>query len=182
MSIGSGPSIAAWCALAALVLVVGVDYVWEARRSENPMPLARRFPRVVLWAPLVSMVWLVTLAAVDHGATQFVWWVFAAINGGSVLFMTWAPAWVAVKRRRGFGRFRAQMEGMEHEQRGAALLVLVLIAASPLITVLGPVVLTVLSGDFQFALALSLTLAFALRCLWRFIVRRRFLPALKGVA
>jgi hypothetical protein len=161
VTLRSAPSIADYASLAVLVGVVDAFYLTDRRVKTRWTSHSH-----LIWLTLMGDLFAVIILTVDPVHRYIFWWWPMLITAPVVLAAALGPP-VSL-----FARRHSWPPVARHERRIVAA-VLGLILASALATPIGIVVMTAVIGDFRFALAFSLTIAFLLRWAWVLIVRRR---------
>jgi MFS family permease len=162
--LGSAPSLADYCALAALVVVFDAYYV---RRL---MPRLGRRATIILVLPTV--VFTALLLAIDPKHRYIFWWLQIGVAGPTILAATIHPLILLVQWRRKLG----EVWPSEPKQQGLAGVAVVLVVASAAATALGTVLIANATQDLRLALAVSLLAALLLRLAW-VLIGIRGLPA-----
>jgi MFS family permease len=161
MALGRAPSVVDYCSLLALVSVVNGFYLAGPRRARYAERIGRW--RLLATALLPSIAIAILLALVPS-QRSILWWIPAIQAGSLALLATVAFPLLILRRHSDWPK------AQPHERR-ALILVIGLLVLSALTPPIGMLLLTLATGDFRFAFALSLTAAYVLHWIWVLLVR-----------
>jgi MFS family permease len=159
VTLGSAPSVVDYCALAVVVITVDAFYLSHPR-FQRRIGGRQRFVRLALGPCLVAAILLVCVPKF-----RYVWWWLPVLQVGlPVVIGALAPPIMLIRRRSRWPSIQP------HERRWAAASVGLVVTAA-LTAPIGTAVVTIATGDFRLAFAVSVAAATLMR--WRMLIRIR---------